>query len=77
MNKKRIKETILRIYTQPCFPFTVFDVEEDLQVILAHYGVREEFGLDEEFALKKALLPLALDATTNERRRKRAKSANS
>ena len=50
------------IAREPGFAFTVFEVEEDLAVLLARVGIREEFSMEEEFLLKKALVPLAVDA---------------
>lgn len=59
MNQARINEIIALIKSQPEFPFDAMDVEEDLHLILAHYGVTDDYSIRDEMVLKEALLAFA------------------
>ena len=56
MNAQRTQEILALIKVQPEFPFDVMDIEEDLHVILAHFGILDDYSLEEEFVIKEALL---------------------
>jgi len=62
--RDRVAEVLALIAREPGFAFTVFEVEEDLPMLLDHFGVHEDLSIEEEFLLKEALVPLAVDAET-------------
>ena len=59
-----MREIIALIREESRFRFDVMDVEENLHLILARYGISDEYSIAEEFLLKEGLLPLAIDAET-------------
>jgi len=59
MNNKRVNKIVALIGSQPVFPFEVRDIEEDLPLILAYYGIGDELSLPEEFAVQEALIAMA------------------
>lgn len=61
MNQKRMKEIVALIGSQPVFPFEVRDVEEDLPVILAFFGIFDELLMQEEFEIQEALVAMACE----------------
>ncbi|MBI4324388.1 MAG: hypothetical protein HY674_03915 [Chloroflexi bacterium] len=58
MNSQRIQKIIALIKGPLEFSFDVMDIEEDLHVILAYYGIHDDYSLAQEFVIKRALLPL-------------------
>lgn len=58
MDRNRLDEIIALIQSRGDFPFDALDVEEDLHAILAHYGVLDDYSLQQEFVIKEAFLAL-------------------
>lgn len=59
MNRHKLNYAVEYIKTQATFPFDVLDVEEDVSVVLAYFGLYPELDDEERQELRRDLLPLA------------------
>ena len=60
MNRYKLHMVVEYIRTQPEFPFDVYDVEDDVQQVLAYFGLHPQLDDEERNELKRDLLELAL-----------------
>jgi hypothetical protein len=66
MNRHKLNYTVEYIRTQAEFPFDVLDVEEDLNAVLAYFGLHPELDDEERQELCRDLFPLASEAELSE-----------
>lgn len=62
MNKQKLNYLIGYVRAQPEFPFDVFDVDENIEAILAHYRLSPCMDDDERHVLRSEFLTLASNA---------------
>ena len=60
MNRYKLHTAVEYIKTQPEFPFDVYDVEDDVQQVLAYFGLHPQLDDEERNELKRDLRELAL-----------------
>lgn len=71
MRKYRIHQTIEYIRSQAEFPFDAADVEEQLDVVLAYFGICQPFASNEREELIRYLVPLGVSFEVGEMARLR------
>ena len=59
MNRRKLNQTVEYIRTQAEFPFDVLDVEEDIEAVLAYFGLHPELDDEERSELLSDLYPIA------------------
>ena len=60
MNRYKLHTAVEYIKTQPEFPFDVYDVEDDVQQVLAYFGLHPQLDDEERNELKRDLRGMAL-----------------